>query len=99
LKKANETYSNGQPVSEQNGDVLTWFFEDATIKAQGRSVGGVMQGEWVFHKKEGYRWQVGHFDDAGEKHGSWTRYNPDGSVQTEQHFEHGKRVKTPSAEN
>ncbi len=95
MKKAGETYNNGQPVSSQDGDTLTWFFEDGTIKAQGESVNEVMRGEWIFNKKEGYRWQVGHFDDAGEKHGSWTRYNPDGSIQTEQHFDHGKRVKSP----
>jgi len=95
MKQAGDTYTNGQPVSEQNGDVLTYFFEDGTIKAQGPSANGVMQGQWVFHKKEGYRWQVGQFDAAGEKHGTWTRYNPDGTVQTEQHFDHGKRVKTP----
>jgi len=94
MKKAGDAYNNGQPVSTQNGDLLTWFFEDGTIKAQGRSVDGVMQGQWVFHKKEGYRWQVGDFDDAGEKHGTWTRYNFDGTIQSEQNFEHGRRVKS-----
>jgi antitoxin component YwqK of YwqJK toxin-antitoxin module len=93
MKGKDERYANGQVVSEQNGDTLTYYFEDGTIKAQGQSVDGIMRGRWIFNKKEGYLWQVGHFDDDGQKHGSWTRYNPDGSVQVEQHFAHGKRTK------
>ncbi len=94
MKHDAESYANGQAVSEQDGGTLTYFFEDGTIKAQGQSVEGVMRGRWIFNKKEGFLWQVGHFDDAGEKHGSWTRYNADGSIQSEQHFAHGKRVKS-----
>lgn len=93
--KTDNAYSNGQRVTAQNGDTLTYFFEDGSIKAQGKYVGGIMQGEWLFNKKEGYRWQVGHFDEAGQKHGSWVRYLPDGTVQVEQYFDHGKRIAMP----
>lgn len=93
MKKADENYNNGQAVSEQKGDILTYYFENGEIKAQGKQVGGNMQGKWIFNKKEGYLWQIGHFDDNGKQHGLWTVYNPDGSVQKEKHFEHGKQVK------
>ncbi len=75
MKKAGETYNNGQDVSEQKGDVLTYYFENGEVKAQGKYVDGVMQGKWIFSKKEGY------FDDAGKQHGQWTVLNKDGSVQ------------------
>jgi antitoxin component YwqK of YwqJK toxin-antitoxin module len=93
MKATATAYSNGQNITAQTGDILTYYFEDGIVKAQGKLVNDVMQGEWIFNKKEGYRWQVGHFNDAGQKHGAWTRYNPDGSVQKEQHFEHGKQIK------
>lgn len=93
MRKAGETHNNGQAVSEQNGDILTYFFENGEIKAQGKQVDGNMQGKWIFNKKEGYLWQIGYFDDNGKQHGSWTVFNQDGSVQKEKHFEHGKQVK------
>jgi antitoxin component YwqK of YwqJK toxin-antitoxin module len=93
MRKADEVYSNGQKVSEQNGDVLTYYFENGEIKAQGKYVNGKMQNKWIFNKKEGYLWQVGHFNESGVQHGKWTRYNPDGSVQQEKYFENGKVVK------
>lgn len=93
MKKAGELYNNGQKVSEQNDDVLTYYFENGEIKAQGKYVDGKMQGKWVFNKKEGYLWQVGHFNESSVQHGQWVRYNPDGSVQQEKYFENGKLVK------
>lgn len=90
MKKAGETYNNGQAVSEQKGDVLTYYFENGEVKAQGKYVDGVMQGKWIFNKKEGYLWQVGYFDDAGKQHGQWTVLNKDGSVQKEKQFNHGR---------
>lgn len=93
MQSTDKTYANGQKISEQKGDTLTYYFEDGKIKAQGKSVDGAMQGKWIFNKKEGYLWQVGHFNDEGQKHGAWIHYNPDGSTQTEQQFEYGNRLK------
>jgi len=93
MRKVGETYNNGQSVSEQNGDFLTYFFENGEIKAQGKQVDGEMHGKWIFNKKEGYLWQIGYFDESGKQHGSWTIYNQDGSIQKEKHFEHGKQSK------
>jgi len=93
MKKAGEVYNNGQKVSEQKGDVLTYYFKNGEIKAQGKNINGKMQGKWIFNKKEGYLWQVGYFNESGVQHGEWIRYNPDGSIQQEKHFKDGKVVK------
>ena len=53
MRKLDENYSNGQAVSKQDGDMLTYYFEDGTVKARGAYREGIMQGEWVFNKKEG----------------------------------------------
>lgn len=90
--KTSGTYNNGQPVLEQKGDILTYYHENGNIKARGKYVDGLFRGKWIFNKKEGYLWQVGHFDENGRKHGSWTRYNQDGSVQQKQMFDHGKKT-------
>jgi antitoxin component YwqK of YwqJK toxin-antitoxin module len=85
-------YANGQPMFEQDGARLTWFFKTGRKKAEGRSMGGVMQGEWRFWRETGELWQVGHFLD-GLKHGPWLRLARDGSVEHRAQFEHGKVVK------
>lgn len=91
-----DSYRNGQPKTRLDGDILTHFHSDGTVKASGHVIDGDparMSGRWEFHKKEGFLWQVGHFDDDARKHGTWTRYRADGSVEVEQHFEHGERLK------
>lgn len=93
MKNIGDTYSNGQKVTDLKGGIMTYYFENGEVKARGKYTDGVMQGEWIFNKKEGYLWQVGHFDDEGKQHGSWTLYTKDGSIQNEKHFEHGKRLK------
>lgn len=35
-------YANGQPVLQEEGETLTYFFKTGLNKAQGRSIGGVM---------------------------------------------------------
>lgn len=90
-----EKYRNGQPKSALEDGVLTHFHSDGTVKARGRVLDGDparLTGRWEFHKKEGFLWQVGHFDEESRKHGQWIRYRADGTVETEQHFEHGKRT-------
>lgn len=93
MKKAGELYSNGQKVCEQNSDILTYYFENGEIKAQGKYVDGNMQSKWIFNKKEGYLWQIGHFNENGEQHGQWVRYNQDGSIQQEKRFKNGALIK------
>lgn len=93
MKSVGETYSNGQRVTEQKDDTLTYYFKDGSIKAQGKFIDGIMRNKWIFNKKEGYLWQVGFFDENGKQHGPWVLYNKDGSVQKEKHFDHGKQLK------
>lgn len=90
--KNSGTYKNGQIVSEVKNDTLTHYFITGDIKAQGPYKNGQFQGKWIFNKKEGCLWQVGHFRD-NLKHGSWVRYKPDGSVEKEQEFVNGEEVK------
>ncbi|HEU5122237.1 MAG TPA: hypothetical protein VFT59_05315 [Candidatus Saccharimonadales bacterium] len=89
--KTSGEYNNGQMVSEQKGDILTYYHKDGKIKARGMCVDGVFQGKWLFYKKEGYLWQEGHFKDS-QKHGIWTRYKADGSIEKEEVFEEGKKT-------
>jgi antitoxin component YwqK of YwqJK toxin-antitoxin module len=90
--KTSGKYNNGQLVSKQKGDTLTYYFKNGDIKAQGKCVNGKFQGKWIFNKKEGFLWQIGHFKD-NEKHGSWVRYKSDGSVEKAEEFLNGKKVK------
>ena len=90
--KTEGNYSNGQAVKEQKGDILTYYHLNGDIKAQGKCVDGLFQGKWVFNKKAGFLWGIGHFKDH-EKHGKWTRFKADGSIEKEQTFQGGKLVK------
>ena len=90
--KSTGNYSNGQIISKQKGDILTYYHSDGAIKAQGKFVDGLFQGKWIFNKKEGYLWQVGHFKD-NIKQGKWVRYKSDGSIEKEEVFEAGKALR------
>lgn len=89
--KIDEKYSNGQIISEQKGEVLTYYHKDGKIKAEGKYIDGKFQGKWVFNKKEGFLWQVGYFKD-NQKHGEWIRYNKSGDIESKQHFKDGKKT-------
>lgn len=90
--KTSGTYNNGQAVSEQKGDMLTYYHEDGKTKARGKCIDGSFEGKWEFFKKEGFLWQVGHFKN-NKKHGTWVRYKADGSIEKEQMFDQGTEVK------
>lgn len=85
-----EYYKNGQRVYEQDGDRLTYFFKTGIVKAHGRSVDGVMQGQWKFYRESGDLWQVGTFKD-GKKDGEWIRYNEAGEVEYRETFLEGRQ--------
>ncbi len=90
--KTSGKYNNGQIISAQSGDTLTYYHKDGKIKAQGKCVDNIFQGKWIFNKKEGFLWQIGHFKD-NKKHGKWARYKPDGSIEKEETFQDGKVVR------
>lgn len=85
-------YANGQKTYEQKGDILTYFFKDGKVKAEGTSINGSMEGEWKFYRESGQLWQVGHFR-GDQKHGRWIRYDKEGNLEYEEQFDKGKIVK------
>jgi antitoxin component YwqK of YwqJK toxin-antitoxin module len=93
--KTSGIYSNCQLVKEQQGDILTYYHLDGKIKAQGKNIDSLFQGKWVFYKKVGFLWNVGHFKDH-QKHGQWIRYHDNGSIEKDETFEMGNKVKKKS---
>lgn len=87
-----QTYTNGQKIFEQKGNIRTYFFKTGTVRAKGKFIDGIMEGKWIFHRKTGELWQTGHFL-RNEKHGEWIRYDKNGSVEYHAEFVGGKLVK------
>lgn len=87
-----KTFANGQPISSQRGNILTYYFKTGIVKATGNVVGNQqMDGKWLFYRENGMLWQVGHFK-AGEKHGLWLRYDTLGQLAYEAEFSMGKEL-------
>lgn len=84
-------YANGQKTYEQNGDTLTYFFKNGEVKAFGKSVNDIMQGEWKFFRESGQLWQVGNFKD-NLKEGKWVRYDKEDKLEYEEYFENGNKL-------
>ena len=82
-------YANGQKTFEQASCLLTYFFKDGKVKAEGISIEGVMQGEWKFYRETGQLWQTGNCKD-NQKHGKWFRYDKNGHLEYEEMFDKGK---------
>ena len=91
MKNPSGEYKNGQKISEQKGDWLTYFFKTGTIKAKGKSIDGVMQGKWVFNRESGQLWQIGNFKN-NKKHGEFIRYDREGEKEYHARFKDGKLV-------
>ena len=70
-------YKNGQIKANLQGDILTNYFEDGTIKAQGQIINEQMNGKWIFNKKGASLMQIGNFKND-IKHGEWIRYDSKG---------------------
>lgn len=87
--RTDETYANGQHFLSIEDGILTYYFKDGLIKAQGPYVKDRMEGQWTFYKKGHILWQVGHFK-AGIKNGSWTRYDANGKIEYYETFVEGK---------
>ncbi len=87
-----QKYKNGQIKSIVKDDLLINYFEDGTIKAQGRIINEKMNGKWIFNKKGGALMQIGHFKDD-IKNGEWIRYDSKGEIVYHVEFSNGKVVK------
>jgi antitoxin component YwqK of YwqJK toxin-antitoxin module len=85
-------YANGQKIYDQKGDVLTYYFKNGKVKAEGISINGMMEGEWKFYRETGQLWQVGNFKH-NQKHGPWIRYDRKDQLEYEENFDNGKLLK------
>lgn len=86
-----KTYKNGQIKSEIKGDQLINYFEDGSIKAQGKITNEKMEGKWIFNRKGGQLWQIGHFN-KDVKNGEWIRYDSKGNIAYHVVFKNGKVI-------
>lgn len=89
--KLNEKYNNGQVVSEQKGDTLTYFLKSGKVKAKGRYIDGKMDGKWIFNRATGELWQIGHFN-MGKREGRWVRYSKTGEIELDVEFRDDKKI-------
>lgn len=86
-----QTFANGQPVSSQRGNILTYYYKTGVIKSTGPVLGDKMDGKWSFYRENGMLWQVGNFK-AGEKHGAFLQYDKLGQLEYAAEFSSGKEV-------
>lgn len=85
-------YSNGQLINKLNGNRMTWFFKNGSVKAEGILDNNMMEGEWKFYRETGQLWQIGNFKQ-NMKHGSFTRYDKNDCVEYQETFVENKIVK------
>jgi antitoxin component YwqK of YwqJK toxin-antitoxin module len=90
--KSKGEYKNGQKISEQKGDTLTYYYDNGVMRAKGKSIDGSMEGKWTFNRKTGQLWVIGSFKN-NKKHGLWLRYDRKGAEEYRESFADGKVVK------
>ncbi len=91
-------YSNGKIVSEGivkedgNRDGL-WkdFYEDGTLRAEGKYDNGRQTGEWKYFHQNGKLEQSGKFNKNGKPEGSWKWYYETGKLLKEELYRGGLR--------
>lgn len=88
----NNTYKNGQVISEQKENRLTYYYKNGKVKAEGIFENDMMQGQWLFYRETGQLWQVGSFKDS-IKHGHFIRYDRADKLEYDEHFAEGKKTK------
>jgi antitoxin component YwqK of YwqJK toxin-antitoxin module len=57
----------------------TDYHKDGSIRAQGSTRGGKLDGYWEWFRKDGTKLRSGHFD-MGRQCGEWTTYDARGKV-------------------
>lgn len=77
--------------SEIVGDQLINYYEDGSIRAQGKIANEKMEGKWIFNRKGGQLWQIGHFH-ADVKNGEWIRYDSKDAIAYHVFFKNGKVI-------
>lgn len=87
-----KTLGNGQGISSQRGNILTYYYKTGIVKATGPVDGNQKKdGKWSLYKENGMLLEVGLFK-AGEKHGIWQGYDKLGQLSYEVEFSEGKEV-------
>jgi antitoxin component YwqK of YwqJK toxin-antitoxin module len=81
--------SDGEEVQELCGNLLTYFYANGEVKAQGGYESDQKEGEWKFFRETGQLWQVGNFK-SGKKHGLWVRFDKNGELEYKVKFDQGK---------
>lgn len=87
-----ERYKNGQVKADIEGDILTHYFENGSMRAQGKVLNDKMEGKWIFNKKNGSLWQIGNFS-KDMKDGEFIRYDSKGEIAYHVEFKDGKLIK------
>ena len=91
MKNKDGDYKNGQAISVQNGNILTYYFKDGKVKAKGKFIDKLMEGRWIFNRESGQLWSVGNFKNS-KKHGEFVRYDKTGNEEYRAKFVDGKLV-------
>lgn len=84
-------YNNGNKIYEIKDDTLTYYFKDGKVKAKGKYINDLMEGEWLFYRGTGQLWQIGNFKN-GKKHGAWKRFDRNDKVEYLEEFINDKIV-------
>lgn len=88
-----KTFANGQAVSSQRGDILTYYYKTGIVKATGTVLKDqVMDGKWLFYSENGLLTEVGYYK-KGKKHGVFLHYDKLGQLVYEVEFSEGKEVR------
>ena len=90
--KKDEFYKNGQKISEQNGEILTFFYKSGKKKAEGKCINESFEGKWLFYSEDGKLIQEGNFT-GNKKDGEWKRYGENGEIEYHAVFKLGKEIK------
>ena len=88
-----EKYSNGQNVYRYENNTLTYYYKSGKIKATGKFVNNLMEGEWNFYKESGLLWQIGNFKN-GNKNGLWVRFDNNKNIIYKEEFIDNKIIKS-----
>lgn len=78
-------------IDEQGKKQGNWkeYYSSGQVMAEGRYVGGVKSGEWVYYYRNGRVEQRGLHDSKGRPDGIWIWYYPSGKVQREEQYVRG----------
>ncbi len=87
-----KVYANGQPVYHIDDHCLTVYYKTGLIKAKGKFINEMMEGQWDFYRADGSLWTIGHFLNS-QKHGPWTRYKENYQIEKTEIYEFGKLQK------